>query len=53
MEDDPAIRSQRIREPIIEQGYCGGKTICDEYVREVRAQVTPARTFQGTTYAGS
>lgn len=48
--DDPAIKSQRVRELIGEQGYAGGKTICDAHVRELRAQIAPARTFQRTTY---
>src|SRR5438477_10156402 len=33
---DPEIESQRIREILIESGFDGGKTIVDDYVREVR-----------------
>ncbi len=43
LSEDSAMPSQRIRELITELGYAGGKTICDEYVREARAQMAPAR----------
>ena len=33
---DAELESQRIRELVIEQGFEGGKTIVDDYVREVR-----------------
>ena len=33
---DAEIESRRIRELLIEQGFEGGKTIVDDYVREVR-----------------
>jgi len=48
---DPAIPSQRIRELIAELGFEGGKTIVDDYVREVRPLHAPPRTFQRTAYA--
>jgi len=47
---DPTIPSQVIRERITEAGYAGGKTICDDYVRELRPIFAPPRTFQRTHY---
>jgi transposase len=47
---DPRIPSQRIRELIAELGFEGGKTIVDDYVREVRPLHAPPRTFQRTAY---
>lgn len=47
---DPEIPSQRIRELISELGYGGGKTICDDYVRELRPVMRPPRSFQRTNY---
>ena len=47
---DAAIASQVIRERITEAGYCGGKTILDDYVRELRPIFAPPRTFQRTHY---
>lgn len=48
---DPKIPSMRIRELITPLGYGGSKTICDDYVREVRLLHAPPRTFQRTAYA--
>jgi transposase len=48
--DDGLIPSQVIRERITELGYRGGKTICDDYVRELRPVFNPPRTFQRTHY---
>ena len=48
--DDGAIPSQVIRERITEAGYAGGKTILDDYVRELRPVFNPPRTFQRTHY---
>src|SRR5215218_5099635 len=50
LRDDPEIESQRIRELLAEQGYDGGKTITDDYVREVRPFFVEQRTFQRTVY---
>jgi len=50
LREDPEIESQRIREILIEQGFDGGKTIVDEYVREVRPFFRDQRTFQRTIY---
>ena len=47
---DPLIESQRIRELLAEQGYEGGKTITDDYVREVRPLFLDLRTYRRTVY---
>jgi transposase len=47
---DPRIQSQRLREMAGEIGYEGGKSIFDEYVREVRPRFVAVRTFQRTIY---
>jgi transposase len=47
---DPRIESQRLREMAEELGYAGGKSIFDEYVREVRPRFAVPRTFQRTIY---
>jgi hypothetical protein len=41
---DPRIQSQRLREMACELGYAGGKSIFDEYVREVRPRFVALRT---------
>ncbi|MCA1697633.1 MAG: IS21 family transposase [Actinobacteria bacterium] len=48
---DPKLPGQRIRELIAPLGFAGGKTIVDDYLREVRPLFAPApRTFQRTVY---
>ena len=48
---DWTVTAQRLREDAVELGYAGGKTIFDEYVREVRPRFEPPkRTFQRTVY---
>ena len=48
---DPKLPGQRVRELIASLGYVGGKTIVDDYLREVRPLFAPApRTFQRTVY---
>src|SRR3954454_10313760 len=47
---DPSIQSLRLREMAGELGYDGGKTIFDDYVREVRPRFVIKRTFQRTIY---
>jgi transposase len=47
---DPGIQSLRLREMATELGYEGGKTIFDDYVREVRPRFVVRRTFQRTIY---
>jgi len=47
---DPSIQSLRLRELATELGYAGGKSIFDDYVREVRPRFQVRRTFQRTLY---
>jgi hypothetical protein len=47
---DPRIASQRLRELAREIGYEGGKSIFDDYVREVRPRFLAVGTFQRTIY---
>jgi transposase len=47
---DPRIPSQRLRELAGELGYAGGKTIFDDWVREVRPRYLRPRTYQRTLY---
>ena len=50
LRDVEGITNTRIRELILEAGYEGGKTILDDYLRELRPIVCPARTYQRTIY---
>ena len=50
LQADPSIQSQRLRELATELGYEGGKSIFDDYVREVRPRFLRPRTFQRTIY---
>lgn len=50
LKEDPKLTAQRIRELITPLGFEGGKTIVDEYVREVRPLFDPPRTYQRTIY---
>ncbi len=48
---DPRLPGKRVRELLEEQGYVGGKTILDDYLREARPLFLPRpRTFQRTSY---
>jgi transposase len=47
---EPGMPSQRLRELAGELGYAGGKSIFDDYVREVRPRFLVRRTFQRTLY---
>ena len=47
---DPHIQSLRLREMATDLGYEGGKTIFDDFVREVRPRFLVRRTFQRTVY---
>jgi transposase len=47
---DPRIPSMRLRELAKELGYVGGKTIFDDWVREVRPRFLVRRTYQRTVY---
>jgi transposase len=50
LKGDAAMTGQRIRELIAPLGFDGGKTIVDDYVREVRPFFVMPRTFQRTIY---
>jgi transposase len=50
LQQDPLIPGKRIRELIVELGYVGGKTILDDYLREIRPLYERKRTFQRTIY---
>jgi transposase len=50
LQADPRIQSQRLREIAGELGYEGGKSIFDDFVREVRPRFLAPRTFQRTIY---
>jgi transposase len=50
LQAEPTIQSQRLRELATELGYDGGKSIFDDYVREVRPRFLVRRTFQRTLY---
>ena len=47
---DPGMTGQRIRELIAPLGFGGGKTIVDDYLREVRPLFAVPRTYQRTVY---
>lgn len=47
---DARLPGKRIRELLEEQGYAGGKTILDDYLREVRPLFQRQRTFQRSSY---
>jgi transposase len=51
LKDDAKLTGVRVRELIEPLGFVGGKTIVDEYLREVRPLFAPPpRTFQRTVY---
>jgi transposase len=50
LREDPRLPGQRVRELLAPLGYVGGKTIVDDYLREVRPLFDPPRTFQRTVY---
>jgi transposase len=51
LREDARLPGKRLRELLEEQGYGGGKTILDDYLREVRPLFLPRpRTFQRTSY---
>jgi transposase len=51
LKEDPKLPGQRVRELIAPLGFDGGKTIVDDYLREVRPLFAPRpRTFQRTVY---
>ena len=51
---EPRMPATRIRELLADQGYEGGRTILDAYLREIRPLFAPPpRTFQRTIYRPS
>jgi transposase len=50
LQAEPTVPSQRLRELATGLGYSGGKSIFDDYVREVRPRYRVRRTFQRTLY---
>ena len=50
LKGDAELTGQRIRELIAPLGFVGGKTIVDDYLREVRPFFVDQRTFQRTVY---
>lgn len=47
---EPGMTGQRVRELIAPLGFDGGKTIVDDYLREVRSFFVTPRTYQRTVY---
>ncbi len=50
LEDDATLPGKRIREEIEADGYRGGKSILDDYLRGVRLRFKAPRTYQRTSY---
>jgi transposase len=50
LRQDPRLSGVRVRELIEPLGFVGGKTIVDDYLREVRPLFLRPRTFQRTVY---
>ena len=50
LQEDPRLPGKRVRELIETLGYDGGKTILDDYLREVRPLYERRRTYQRTLY---
>jgi hypothetical protein len=50
LRDDPTLTGVRIREELVPLGFDGGKTIVDDYLREVRPLSLKLRTAQRTVY---
>jgi transposase len=50
LRSDPKLSGVRVRELIEPLGFGGGKSIVDDYLREVRPLFAPKRTFQRTVY---
>ena len=47
---DARLPGQRVLELIAPLGFCGGKTIVDDYLREIRRLFDPPRSYQRTIY---
>ena len=50
LKDDPKLSGVRVREEIEPLGFDGGKSIVDDYLREVRPMFVKLRTHQRTVY---
>jgi len=50
LRSDAKLTGVRVRELIEPLGYAGGKSIVDDYLREMRPLFAPKRTFQRTIY---
>ncbi len=50
LREDPKLPGVRVRELIEPLGFQGGKSIVDDYLREVRPLFQPRRSFQRTVY---
>ena len=50
LKEEPELPGQRVRELIEPLGFEGGKTIVDDYLREIRPVFLPPRTYQRTVY---
>jgi transposase len=50
LKDEPTLSGVRVREELGPLGFQGGKTIVDDYLREVRPFYLPPRTYQRTVY---
>jgi len=50
LRSDGKLTGVRVRELIEPLGYAGGKSIVDDYLREMRPLFAPKRTFQRTVY---
>jgi transposase len=50
LKDDPKLPGVRVRELIEPLGFEGGKTILDDYLREIRPMFARPRTHQRTVY---
>jgi transposase len=50
LKGDPTLSGVRVREEIEPLGFDGGKTIVDDYLREVRPLFVKVRTHQRTVY---
>jgi transposase len=51
LDDEPTLSGVRVLEEIQALGYCGGKTILDDRLRELRPRyLPPPRSFQRTVY---
>ena len=50
LRDDPTLTGVRVREELVPLGFAGGRTIVDDYLREVRPMFLKLRTHQRTVY---